>query len=328
MSFSLRLSRDHDGRRLDRTLRSIWPAVPLSAIMRALRKGEIRLDSARVREPGTRVLAGQELVVPWEAPGERGEKIFIRRYAPIPVLWKGESAIIVNKPEDLLVQPDVKGGDSVITRVWNQIGVLDDPTIPRPAAAHRLDRNTTGALVVALRGDALRALEALFKARKVKKRYLAIVEGCAPDFLNIEAPLLKDAEANTVRVAKISEGARPALTRCSRLTGDDETAADDMLSLVSVELVTGRTHQARVHLAHIGCPILGDRKYGDFIINRRWKNVHRPLLHAFELRFPEEVPPVLSELAGRTFRAPVPLDMRTIIERRDWEVPELTEAMG
>ena len=71
MSFSLRLSQDHDGRRLDRTLRSVWPELPLSAIMRAIRKGEVRLDSIRARDPGARVQGGQELWVPWEAPGGR-----------------------------------------------------------------------------------------------------------------------------------------------------------------------------------------------------------------------------------------------------------------
>ena len=108
MSHSLILSRDHDGRRLDRTLRSIWPAMPLSAIMRGLRMGSVRLDSVRVREPGTRVHAGQELYVSWEGPEER---TFERRWGTVPILWRGESALVVDKPANLLVQPDVKDGD-------------------------------------------------------------------------------------------------------------------------------------------------------------------------------------------------------------------------
>ena len=318
MSCNLNLSQDHDGRRLDRTLRSLWPEVPLSAIMRALRKGEVRLNSARVREPGTRVSAGQSLYVPWEAPGTPSEERPARR-GTVPILWRGERALIVNKPADLLVQPDVKGGDSVITRVWAMMEgeAASGSHSPgyRPAAVHRLDRNTTGVLAVALRGDALRALEALFKERRVSKRYLAIVVGCAPDSSKlkshgdaweVDAPLLKDAEANIVRVSREGQSAR---TRCRRLAGGGE------LSLMSVELLTGRTHQARVHLAHIGCPILGDRKYGSFEANRRWKGqAKRPMLHAFELEFPASLPPALSELAGRTFRAPLPEDMQKIIE--------------
>lgn len=318
MSYNFTLTRDHDGRRLDRTLRSLWPEVPLSAIMRALRKGEVRLDSARVREPGTRLSAGQVLTVPWDAPGTESRQTERAVCRPIPILWRGEGTLIVNKPADLLVQPDTKGGDSVITRVWGMMkkegGSLDGETSPHPAAVHRLDRNTTGVLAVALRGDALRALESLFKERRVSKRYLAIVVGHAPEVTEIDAPLLKDAEANTVRVSREGKSAR---TRCRCLASDGE------LSLVSVELLTGRTHQARVHLAHIGCPILGDRKYGDFEANRQWKTVHRPLLHAFELTFPDDdLPPALSELTGKTFRAPLPPDMRKIIDSRGWEAVE------
>lgn len=308
MGYSLILSRDHDGRRLDRTLRSIWPALPLSAIMRSLRKGEVRLDSVRVREPGTRVRSGQELYVSWEGPEERG---FKRNWGAVPLLWQGESALVANKPANLLVQPDVKDGDSVITRIWGMIGGGEAGFAP--AAAHRLDRNTTGALVVALRGDALRGLERLFKERRVVKRYLAVVAGRAPERGEVDAPLLKDAEANTVRVDR---DGKSALTRyrCLARGGD--------LSLVSIDLLTGRTHQARVHMAHVGLPILGDRKYGCFDANRKGAaHAKRPLLHAALLGFPEGLEGALSELSGRIFRAPLPGDMRDLLAGWGGEIP-------
>ena len=304
MSHSLILSPDHDGRRLDRTLRSIWPALPLSAIMRALRKGEVRLDSVRTREPGTRVRAGQELYVPWEGPEERD---FERRWGSVPLLWRGQSALVVDKPANLLVQPDVKDGDSVVTRIWGMIGGREAGFAP--AAVHRLDRNTTGALVIALEGGALRALERLFKDRRVLKRYLAIVAGWAPESGEVNAPLLKDAEANSVRVDR---NGKSALTRYRRLAGLEKGGRS--LSLVSIELLTGRTHQARVHMAYAGFPVLGDRKYGCFEANRFWGDrVRRPLLHAFELGFPERLDGSLAELSGRTFRAPLPGDMRALV---------------
>ena len=312
MSFSLRLSQDHDGRRLDRTLRSVWPELPLSAIMRPIRKGEVRLDSTRAREPGARVRGGQELWVPWEAPGERPA---VPRRGAVPILWRGGCALVVNKPADLLVQPDVKDGDSVVTRVWSMLGAAEGGSPGfAPAAVHRLDRNTTGVLIVALRGDALRALEDAFRERLAGKRYLAIVVGRpSRELEEIDAPLLKDSEANVVRVSPEGKSAR---TRCRCL------ASDGGLSLVELELLTGRTHQARVHLAHVGCPILGDRKYGDFEANRLWRaTVRRPLLHALELSFPDGLSPVLRELAGRSFRAPVPKDMRAIAVDRGWTLP-------
>ena len=305
MSFKFIVTRDHDGRRLDRTIRSIWPALPLSAIMKALRKGEVRLDAVRTRQPDARVHMGQELYVPWEEPGT-GQRV--KNWGTVPVIWKGEKALLVNKPADLLVQPDTKGGDSVITRVWGMVGTGGIGF--SPAAVHRLDRNTTGVLIVALSGDALRDLELLFKERRVSKRYLAVVAGLLPERGSIDAPLEKDAANNVV---KVCEGGMAAHTRFRRLAGDKD------LSLASIELLTGRTHQARVHMAHVGHPILGDRKYGDIETNRHWKRVaKRPLLHAFELGFPDALPDSLRELAGKTFRADIPQDIRAIAEFRSW----------
>jgi 23S rRNA pseudouridine955/2504/2580 synthase len=273
--------------------------------MRSLRRGEVRLDAVRAREAGTRVHAGQELFVPWEEP-ENDARVYVR--GTVPVIWKGLGALVVDKPADLLVQPDVKDGDSVITRVWAMFG--RGGLGFSPAAVHRLDRNTTGVLVVALSGEALRELERLFKERLVEKRYLALVVGELPQKGQVDAPLLKDEVNNLVRVSGDGKTAR---TRYRRL------AAGGGLSLASIELLTGRTHQARVHMAHIGHPILGDRKYGDIETNRlRKAEARRPLLHAHELGFPENLSGPLSELAGKTFRADLPIDMKMIIDRQGW----------
>ncbi|MDR1049009.1 MAG: RluA family pseudouridine synthase, partial [Synergistaceae bacterium] len=259
MSCKIGVSKDHDGRRLDRTLRSIWPALPLSALMRAIRKGEVRLDGARVREGSARISAGQELYVPWEEPGAEAP---VRNWGPVPILWRGGGVLVVNKPADMLVQPDVKGGDSVVTRVWGMFGA-GGPGFS-PAAVHRLDRNTTGVLAVALTGEALRELERFFRERLVTKRYLAVAAGVTPEKGMVDVPLLKDETTGVVRVDKRGKTAK---TRYERLAASKELS----LSLVSIELLTGRTHQARVHMAHAGHPVLGDRKYGDIEINRRWK---------------------------------------------------------
>jgi 23S rRNA pseudouridine955/2504/2580 synthase len=208
---------------------------------------------------------------------------------------------MVNKPAGLLAQPDVKGGDSVVTRVWSMFGV-GGPGFS-PAAAHRLDRNTTGVLAVALTGDALRELERLFRERLVTKRYLAVVAGLLPKMGMVDIPLLKDEAAGIVRADR---SGKTAGTRYERLAADESLS----LSLVSIELLTGRTHQARVHMACIGCPILGDGKYGNIEANRRWKReAKRPLLHSAELGFPDGLTGALSELSGRTFTAPYPDDI-------------------
>ena len=303
MTCKITVTENHNGRRLDRTIRSIWPALPLSLIMRALRKGEVRLDAVRVREAGARVHSGQELYVPWEAPDAETEN---RHWGSVPLLWSGDNVVMVDKPVNLLVQPDVKGGDSVITRIWGMFGGREAGF--SPAAVHRLDRNTTGVLAVALSGEAMRELERLFKERLVMKRYLAVVVGELPEKGVINAPLLKNEAHNIVRVGN----GKTALTRYARLRvmGD--------LSLASVELMTGRTHQARVHMAHIGHPILGDRKYGSIEANRRRREVGRPLLHALELKFPDTLSGALSEISGKTFIADLPKDMAVFLGKEDF----------
>lgn len=306
MSYTLKLTQDHDDRRLDRTLRSLWKNVTLGEIMKAIRKGEVRVNSKRVREPGTHIHTGDELAVPWGLNDESNHvKKFKASWGKIKVIFHGSNVLILNKPSGILVQPDEPDGDSIISRVW----AMTASTIP--AAVHRLDRNTTGVLAVALHGDALRALEELFKNRRVRKFYLAVVVGRVDDDVIIDAPLMKDSENNLVTV---DENGQTAITKCTCIDSDGE------YSLVMLELLTGRTHQARVHMAHIKHPILGDRKYGDFHANRKMKNITRPLLHAYELEFYDDVHESLNEIAGKKFRAELPDDMREFISSRGFSL--------
>ena len=307
MSYTIKISQEDNDRRLDRILRGLFKHITLGEIMKSIRKGEVRVNSKRVKEPGTKIFAGDELVVKWSLENEKNDKenekkIFTHNsWGKIKILFHGENVLILNKPSGILVQPDEAGGDSVISRVWAMTGSKT------PAAVHRLDRNTTGVLAVALHGPALRALEELFKNRNIRKFYLAVVAGQAPEEIIIDAPLLKDSENNLV---KVSEEGLNALTKCQRI------ATDGKFSLVKIELLTGRTHQARVHMAHIKHPILGDRKYGDFRINREFKKITRPFLHAYELVFPDNLKPALKEIEGENFSAPLPEDMKEFLDLR------------
>ena len=299
MSFVLKISPDDDGRRLDRILRLQFKNITLGQIMKSIRTGEVTVNGIRVREGAFHVSSGDEISVKWE----KGQSVPPKKtsWGKIAVIFHGRNVLILNKPSGMLVQPDEPDGDSIITRVWGVTGTR------QAQAVHRLDRNTTGVLAVALHGQALRALEALFKARRVTKIYLAVVIGKAPEEITVDAPLLKDSENNTVKVSP--EGQR-AVTRITRLASDND------YSLVRIELLTGRTHQARVHCAHIGSPILGDRKYGSFGANKAAKIVKRPMLHAYEIGFPEDVDESLAEISGRVFRADLPNDMKEFVEAR------------
>lgn len=306
MAYSFNVSEHDEGRRLDKIIRRIWPDLPLGGLMRALRKGLVRVDGKRV-SCSTRVTAGQLVQVPFEAPSAPPARKASAIEGELDTIFGDGNILVLNKPWGLLTQPAARRDDSLIGRVWSLTGV--GPTGFRPTPVHRLDRNTSGLVVVALNGVSLRILQDAFRDRRVSKIYWAIVVGEVPPSGTIDAPILKDGAKNMVEV---SEDGRPARTRFNRL------ACDTKLSLVELELLTGRPHQARIHMAHIGHPILGDPKYGNGRINARWEpfGVSRPMLHARALRF-RELPEPLDYLSGKTFIAPLADDMRQL--KRIWD---------
>ena len=304
MTYTFRTSVNDAGRRLDRILRTRWPQVPLGRIMGALRKGEVLLDG-QPAEPSIHPEEGQEILVPWEAP--RVKEPGTGR-ADLSFVFEGKSAWVLDKPAGLLVQPAGPGNDSLIGRVWNRFPDSADGF--RPGAVNRLDRNTSGLVTVALSGPALRALQEAWRARLVKKTYLAIVLGETPSSGRIDVPIKKDPAKNRVDTSPDGE---PALTHFVKVIGDRE------LSLLRVELVTGLSHQARFHLAYRDFPILGDPKYGRFAPNRFWgqRGVHRPLLHAWMIEFPE-LPPCLDDLSGRNLICRPPKDIQEVLRGKGW----------
>lgn len=289
----LKISADNAGRRVDRVLRTLWPQVPLGAIMKAVRTGAVRLDGKRTKAD-VRLEEGQTLYVPWEDMA-RAKSVPAVKHVKVPkleTLYRDENIWVVNKPAGLLTQPDKSGGDSLITRAlaelkWQRVDY-------RPATVQRLDRNTSGALIIALTGKAQRHLAELIRVHSIRKFYHAVVEGIADESGRIDLPLLKDKTTNTVRPDK---NGQEALTLYKRLFVKGKR------SVVEAELVTGRPHQVRVHLSAIGHPIVGDVKYGG------GHGAKRPLLHARRILFPmdESLP---KTLRGASITAPLPADMK------------------
>ncbi len=295
MGAELVISADNEGRRVDRVLRTLWPQVPLGAIMKAIRTGCVRLDGKKTRAEA-RLEKGQRLYVPWEeqagASERRSADEACIKKPPLETLYRDDYLWVVNKPAGLLTQPDVKGGDSLITRALAELGWSRGDY--RPATVQRLDRNTTGAVIIALTGAAQRRLAELIRERRIRKLYHAVVEGVTDESGRVNLPLLKDSAANIVRPDKDGQ---TALTLYRRL------AAAGTLSVVEAELVTGRPHQARVHLAAIGHPIVGDAKYGS------GRGAKRPLLHARTIIFPADAG-LPAALRGAAVAAPLPADMK------------------
>lgn len=298
MGKELCITKDNEGRRLDRVLRVLWPQVPLGAIMKAIRKGEVRVDAKKAKADA-RLEEGQLVQVPWddgftaEVKKQEPEKASKpkRHNSPLQTIYKDNYLWIVNKPAGLLTQPDTKGGDSLITRALEELRW--ERADFRPSTVQRLDRNTSGIIIIAMSGAAQRHLSELIRERKIKKIYRAVVEGQTDKEGRIDLPLLKDAGSNTVKPDKHGQ---EALSLYRTLSAGQKNSS------VEINLVTGRPHQARVHMSAIGHPLMGDRKYGDGF------GAKRPLLHAYSLTFPEDekLPRAVS---GKTFTAKIPADM-------------------
>ncbi len=288
---------DYDCVRLDRFLRKKYSEVPLGAIMRAIRKGRVTVNGEKT-DPSYRLHRGDEVSVPFEDPAKLKPSLNVVD-KPLEVIFMDENVLIINKPAGLLSQPAFKEDDSVVNRALNLINKTKGGFIPTPA--HRLDRNISGVMALALNPRSLRALTSMFRNRRVAKKYLAVVRGRLTGEGVIEAPLERDEHLLKTVVSK-GEGKR-SVTRYMSLS------AGNHASLVALEPITGRPHQLRVHLSHIGHPIVGDVKYGD-----SGKEARRPMLHAYSLEiFGND----LSYLAGKKFCAPLPADLAGVINLFD-----------
>jgi len=264
---------DQADRRLDRVLRGLYRDIPLGAIMKAIRKGNVRLNGAKT-SVDARLSRGDIVSTPWDTPVQTHlSKPAAGLEKKLVTLFRNDDLWCVDKPAGLLSQPDKAGGDSVITRAWEILGWNRQDF--RPALIGRLDRNASGVEAIAMNAPALRALSEATRNGNINKIYAAVVRGDAPDEGEIDFPLIKDTRKNIVRTARPGEKGLFAFTRFKKLYGDGR------YSILEVDLVTGRSHQARVHLASAGYPIVGDIKYGP----RETGGLRRIMLHAQKISF-------------------------------------------
>ncbi len=271
----IEVAEEEAGQRIDNYLLARLKGVPKTHVYRIIRSGEVRINMKRA-EASQKVAAGDRIRVPPVRVAERGA----REAAPhfkMPILFEDEALLAIDKPAGLAVH----GGSGVAH------GVIESLRSIRPEArflelVHRLDRETSGVLLVAKKRSALTALHEMMRGRDMDKRYLA---GVAGRFRNqkqhVRLALAKRVNAAGDKRVSVSDAGQDAET-IFRLV---ERGAD--MSLLEAELLTGRTHQIRVHLAHLGHPVLGDDKYGDYELNRglRKEGLKRMFLHAAKLSF-------------------------------------------
>ncbi|MRD72867.1 RluA family pseudouridine synthase [Rhodocyclus tenuis] len=274
------VSEEDHGQRLDNYLLRVCKGVPRSRIYHCVRSGEVRVNSGRV-EVSYRLKTGDLLRIPPLRVAQRDAEIVdgAAIKADLPILFEDDAFLAVDKPAGIAVH----GGSGV------SFGVIEALRKQRPEArflelAHRLDRETSGILLVGKKRSALNALHDQFRSGGgVDKRYWVLVSGRWMDPLrNVRLPLLKYELPSGERRVRVADDGKASHT-VFRLLGRWRR-----FSLLEAELKTGRTHQIRVHLSHLGFPIVGDEKYGDFTLNRELQRegLKRMFLHAKQIRLP------------------------------------------
>jgi 23S rRNA pseudouridine955/2504/2580 synthase len=287
--------------RIDNFLLRALKGVPRSHVYRLLRGGEVRVNSRRVGatyrlQPGDRVR-----IPPVRVAQPAAGRAPRTRDHGLPIVFEDEALLVVNKPPGVAVH----GGSGI------SFGVIERLRAARPEArvlelAHRLDRETSGLLLVAKKRSALTALHAALRDGRVGKRYLVLVKGAwTRGARDVVLPLRKYVTAAGERRVNVEEGGQESRTRFER------AGEYDGFTLLRATLDTGRTHQIRVQLAHLGFPVAGDDKYGDFELNRALakRGLKRMFLHAAELEL--DHPATGARLA---LSAPLPEDLQGFLD--------------
>lgn len=291
--------------RLDVMLAEALEDVSRAQVQRLIEAGHVTVDGVVPRKTGLKVYGGEHVIVdvPEAAPARlQAETI------PLDVVYEDQDVIVINKPAGMVVHP--AAGHHAGTLVHAVLGHAPDIEgvggEKRPGLVHRLDKDTSGLIVLAKNDRAFRYVQAQFKARTVRKMYLALVYGQLPSPTGrIEAYIGRDPRNRQRMAVTIPEKGREAITEYQVR----ETFS--RYSLVEVEPKTGRTHQIRVHLTSLGCPIVGDALYAGAPARQPLpgfpKGLTRQFLHAAELSL---------QLPGKvehTFRCPLPDDLRNLI---------------
>ncbi len=341
---SVTIGANQAGQRLDKFLHKHLPQAGGGFLYKMLRKKNITLNGKKAQGP--EILAQGDIVCFFFSEetyaafrgrnGENGEADFseglfreyrlaYRRLEGIRVVYEDAHVVFLDKPAGVLAQKAENG--SLSLNEWligylleKEPGFGRELTEFRPSVCNRLDRNTSGLVLCGRSLPGLQYLSGCIRERKVRKFYLAICAGRLEEAALVQGYLEKDEKRNRVRLSRDGDASRGDPIR----TAYRPLAVGEAFTLLEVELITGKPHQIRAHLASIGHPLIGDFKYGDKALNRMLQEKYgltHQLLHSFRVEFPREdtKPPVGEALCGRSFTAPLPALFRRLINELNLE---------
>lgn len=298
------ISHDGEDQRIDNYLLKILKGVPKSHVYRILSSGEVRVNGGRAR-PNRRLAVGDKIRIPPIRVAQRNEGTTPQDPERFKILYEDEDILAIDKPAGLAVH----GGSGVSSGIIEHLRSTRSNQ-PFLELIHRLDKETSGVLLLAKKRLALTNLHTQIRNNQTKKIYLALVPGQWDQKISkVDLALRKYvSKAGERRVVIDGANGKPSLTLFKALEVNEQT------SLIEANLKTGRTHQIRVHLAHINFPILGDDKYGDFRRNKLFQkyDLKRMFLHAHRFSFTH---PKSSEKI--TIESPLPVELREVMRSID-----------
>ncbi len=295
----LHIVRDSPGTRLDQYLTRVLPELSRARIQTLIKEGDVTSEDGKVYKPKTPVEVGMRLCieVPQPAPASA-----LPQPLPLNILYEDRHLIVLDKECGMVVHPAAGNPDgTLVNALLHHCGDLSGiGGVERPGIVHRLDKDTSGCIVVAKNDAAHRSLAAQFAERDTQKIYLAVVQGAPQPPRGSVYTNIGRHPVNRLKMAVVNPGSgKPALTEYECLSYDSATDS----SLVRCTLHTGRTHQIRVHMLHLGHPLIGDPIYAHPA--RQKANPGRLMLHAWKLSF---LHPVTGERLS--FTAPIPKEFR------------------
>ena len=275
------------GQRLDKFVMKAVPRLPQSMMYKAIRNKRIKVGGKRA-EISTRLAEGDtvQMYINDEFFDSDDHREFLSVSSALNIVYEDENILLIDKKNGLVVHEDNENSvDTLINRVKRYLydkGEYDPDAENSfaPSLCNRLDRNTGGIVIAAKNAESLRILNQKIRDREIEKLYLCVTVGVPPKKHDVlTAYLEKNSEDNTVRVTD-----RKTSSNKTIVTEYTVLKSNDRLALLEIRLGTGRTHQIRAHMAHIGCPLLGDGKYGINRINKEYK-VKTQALYSYKLKF-------------------------------------------
>ncbi len=315
------ISEKDSNQRIDKFVKRLLKDAPLSFIYKMFRQKDVKVNGKKanidyILQPGDHVYIylKEDLMKQFRSSTQ------VKPVTPdFKILYEDDNIIACDKPKGLLVHGDKNEKritlQNMVVSYLSQKGEFDpdNDTGFIPSPAHRLDRNTSGIVLFGKNLRSVNELELMFKERdQIEKTYLLLVDGILPKEGRIDVPLKKDEKKMTVTPTPLSRGGKEAHTVYKRIS-----VLDSSFSLAEAELLTGRTHQLRVHFAYIGHPIIGDAKYGDFEVNKMFEKAYgyrNQFLHASKFVFKEGIEGYLSYLSGLVIESPLPSKEQKIID--------------